>query len=521
MTVQIQITAEQANKSYTSEEKKDLLHDLNVCTGNPRKMDDPGVKRAINWCIDLGLDFGGAYGRLRKLWVPGDFLAARKKVDDDKNEMERLRTSAFFMDKYGNRTLKHPYAMEPRRIWDLYSHRVIPSYFVPDRKNVWAITHSHRSSKDKDCIASPVNEYQWGVALPKRVTLDKIRDDLVADGAEYCWLDLVCVRQVCNLKDCRQECKLKNRVVLDEEMAVDMPTMGNIYAKAGKVVRYYTGLGRSFDNTEDIGGDYHWLNRAWTLQEMNINTTIGGLKDKDSPVPITGYEFDNKLEKYPAISERLRSLEDIITSTPRLAKIVKAMKPRKSRDDVDKIYGLGYLMKSRTLPAYHRVPNDDLLEVEGTWWQLVYCMSDTMRGELLFLFPQPGDSGKNLWMPTWRQLMDVDMVQDSHIDESVTIIAGRKAKYNGYVLAKCNITGHQVTVVADRAGEFTFIASNTDPKDDTYTLVGNPRRNYFIVCKLQQNDEGELEKVAVIKVTPEETEKVLEWGLRRSTRTFK
>lgn len=491
--------------------KQELLDDLNKFTGRSHTMQDRDVKRAINWCIELGLDFGGAYGRLRKLWVADVFKKAREKIDDDRNEMERLRSSAFFSDKYGNRTLKHPYAMEPRRIWDLYSHRVIPSYFVPDRKNVWAITHSHRRGKDKYRELSPVNEHQWKVALPNGVTLDGIRSDLLALGAEYCWLDVVCVRQRDDPKDL---------VVLDEEMAVDLPTMGNIYATASTVVRYYNGIGLPF-NKDGLEDELHWLNRAWTLQEMNINTVIGGLKDGVSHVPITGYEFDMGPENYPEFSKLLRPLEDIITCTPRLAKIVQAMKPRYSQDKVDKIYGLGYLIKSRTLPAYHRVPNDDLREVEGTWWQLVYCMSNTMRGELLFLFPQPGDSGENFWMPTWDQLMKIEMVQDPHIDESVTIIAGRKAKYDGYLLANCEITDKRVTVTGGKERVFEFHASGTDLSNGAYTLVGNPRRNKFVVCKLQRGAGHELEKVAVIKLTQTETDKVLEWGLPRSICIFK
>lgn len=54
-----------------------------------------------------------------------------------------------------------------------------------------------------------------------------------------------------------------------------------------------------------------------------------------------------------------------------------------------------------------------------------------------------------------------------------------------------------------------------------YTLVANPRRDYFVVCRLQKEEEKSLEKVAVVRLGAGESEKVKEWGMRRSECLFK
>lgn len=63
-------------------------------------------------------------------------------------------------------------------------------------------------------------------------------------------------------------------------------------------------------------------------------------------------------------------------------------------------------------------------------------MSDRMHGELLFLFPAPGKSVKNRWLPTWAQLMAVDMVQNLGLDESVELVSGGNARYGGSRLGR-------------------------------------------------------------------------------------
>lgn len=51
-----------------------------------------------------------------------------------------------------------------------------------------------------------------------------------------------------------------------QEWSIDVPTIGNIYRQATKVLRFFNGLGRPLKLT-DWGNPRHWTNRAWMLQE--------------------------------------------------------------------------------------------------------------------------------------------------------------------------------------------------------------------------------------------------------------
>lgn len=495
-----------------------LLTKLNALTSRTFTLDAPGVQSTLDWCLSEGLDFGGAYGRLRHLWATPNIATARAAVAAEEQATTDLRASAFFIDAQGRRTLKHPYIIGPRRLWDLPSHRVVPASFIPDRHHLWAVTHAWREIMVG--AWSPVNERQWKVPLPETVTLEAIRDELLGMGAVYCWLDVACNRQRSDVKG--EDGQWLVEPLLDKELEVDLPTMGNIYGMAAKVVRYYSGLGLPFTPT-GLTDTRHWFMRGWTLQEMNISTAVGGLYTETRAVPVTGFERDRDAEEFPEVAALLRPLEAIVTATPRLAKVVKAMRPRYTRDAVDKIYGLGYMIKARTLPAYKADKTNGTSYLEDVWWQLVHCMSDTMRGELLFLFTQPGKFKKRKWLPKWEQLMTADMVQDSHLDESVTVLASGKAKYYGYLMADCRITGDEVTVTGhwevDR--KFVFRRDETCALEGSYTLVGNPRREYFVVCKPQLKPKDVLEKVFVIRLAPAETERLLEWGLSRTDCIFK
>lgn len=493
-----------------------LITTLNHLTQQSHTASHPGVHHAIEYCLTQQLDLGGAYGRLRHLWAAPDVSVSWAAVGAERASIELARSSAFFTDDQARRTLRHPYVLGPRRLWDLYSHRVVPACFVPERRHVWAITHSWRAHMER--ALSPVNERQWMVPLPPGVTLEAIRDELLGMGATYCWLDVVCNRQ--GVKDA--DGVTVPDAQLAEELAADLPTMGNIYAMAGTVVRYYSGLGLPF-SADGLDDTHHWFNRGWTLQEMNIKTVVGGLRAESRVVPVTGFECDRGAEPFPEFSALLRPLDSIVTATPRLAKVVKAMRPRHTRDNVDKIYGLGYLIKARTLPAYRAVEPDVTSRLEDVWWQLVYCMSDTMHGELLFLFTRPGGYKKRKWLPKWEQLMAADMVQDPNLDESVRLLPSGRAKYFGYRLAVCEIVGDEVAVTGEWevARRFRFERDQACALQGTYTLVGNPRREYFVVCKPQVNADDLLEKVFVIHISATETARVLEWGIHRKECIFK
>ena len=59
----------------------------------------------------------------------------------------------------------------------------------------WAVTHSWTDDM-KPLNRTPINQYQWPVPVPGGVDLEcDVRTELLSFGAEYVWLDDLCLRQ--------------------------------------------------------------------------------------------------------------------------------------------------------------------------------------------------------------------------------------------------------------------------------------------------------------------------------------
>ncbi len=104
--------------------------------------------------------------------------------------------------------------------------------------------------------------------LPKDANLDLIRIEMLNEGAEYAWLDVLCLRQVGG----------RGEDLRAEEWKVDVPTIGRLYEMShGALVCYLSGLGRPFSLKEDdLESDRCWFRWAWTLQETRHRMIIGG-----------------------------------------------------------------------------------------------------------------------------------------------------------------------------------------------------------------------------------------------------
>ena len=125
----------------------------------------------------------------------------------------------------------HPLRIFPRRIWDLYSNRVIPFDWlvgsnhsdmrddnIVDAALPWgwrsrlvkynsvqaagltiepfaAISHSWVMAENRELVWTEINQYQWPVPFPKDASLDDLRVELLRMGLRYCWLDVLCLRQ--------------------------------------------------------------------------------------------------------------------------------------------------------------------------------------------------------------------------------------------------------------------------------------------------------------------------------------
>ncbi|KAK0477317.1 hypothetical protein IW261DRAFT_1338698 [Armillaria novae-zelandiae] len=373
----------------------------------------------------------------------------------------------------------------PRRIWDLYANRVD--------------------------VMTPINGKEWPVPIPKDANLDLIRTEMLNFGAEYAWLDVLCLRQTRG-----------QRVDLRDEWKLDVPTIGWVYQKAPKVVCYFNGLGRPlilqagyFEN------DRCWFRRAWTLQETKEDMTIGG---ETRDYRFVGTEIQDKFQEQLQLLRTMRSDEFMFD-------ILSQMGKRVSTNPVDKARGLAYLLYTESNPPYDASQSE-----EDARTALVGVMQDWLRADLFFLCPEPGDGHK--WRPSWKQAMSKKPTCDksSWIGEVAgTKETGIDSYYGphiyGYVRGLAYVSNEidrgvprQGQLVIQYVGAyyaFKITANHSHPiPDGWYTLIGSGGRSYAgaipqqILMKHwvvgQRRQDGKFEKLSVFSVADEEERRKIE-----------
>ncbi len=267
----------------------------------------------------------------------------------------------------------------PRRVWDLYSNRVVPQSITKTRSS--AISHAWVDAKDRVDVMTSINGHEWPVPIPKDADLDLIRIEMLNLGAEYVWLDILCLRQ----KGGRRE------HLRAKEWKVDVPTIGQVYREAERVVCYFSGLGRPLGfKRGDSESHYCWFNRAWTLQEGKEDFIIGGIMGN-------GGNMEEDVRKW--FDQQLLTLKDGQWSLRHVFRTLSKMQMRVSANPVDKVAALGYVLLSREIPTYYETQS-----VEDAWAALVDVISERYRGQMLFLYPEPGN-GNRCWRPSWDQVM--------------------------------------------------------------------------------------------------------------------
>ncbi|SJL08811.1 uncharacterized protein ARMOST_12181 [Armillaria ostoyae] len=330
-----------------------VLDRLNAILGTSQTLDTPSLSALIEEFISNEYDFGTAYGRLHPRW-PGH---------------------------------TNP---PPRRLWDLYSNRVVPCWVT---KEQWPrpISHAWVDEKHRVDIWTPINGHEWPVPIPDDADLNLIRIEMLNLGIEYTWLDVLCLRQ-----------KGEEREDLRaEEWKVDVPTIGCLYRVAGVVVWYLSGLGRPFRlEADDLESDHWWFNRVWTLQEVGEDRIIAG-DTPDGPLHALIDEEGNYREEIVAkFREQLQAVDDISPDSYNIFDVLAEMQKRVSTNPVDKVAGLAFRLDSATIPAYYE--NQSL---EDAWTALVNTIIPWFRGDLFFGFPEQGTRHKK-WRPSWNQVME-------------------------------------------------------------------------------------------------------------------
>ncbi|KAK0474874.1 hypothetical protein IW261DRAFT_1289775, partial [Armillaria novae-zelandiae] len=362
-----------------------VLYLLNITLETSYTIDNPSVSSVLKDCMAHNYDFGTAFGRLRSVWGEG---IPDIQVELQKREAEDIdrRTKALS----GSRIVNPQ--MEPRRVWDLCSNRVVPWWCCKvdigwRDDEAWPISHAWVDEGDRVEVWTPINGREWPVPIPKDAKLDLIRMEMLNMGVEYTWLDVLCLRQ---RGGPREDLRI-------EEWKLDVPTIGAIY-KGARVVCYLSGLGLPLTLKEgELESDRSWFRRAWTLQEIGYQRSIAG----DTPDgPLHTKPIDNAGNYETAILTKFHKQLDSagITSNPYSA--LSAMRYRVSTYPIDKVAGLAFSMRTRSIPAYYESQC-----LEDAWSALVNEMCPWFRGTLFFAYAGPG-TGCKKWRPSWKQVMD-------------------------------------------------------------------------------------------------------------------
>ena len=296
--------------------------------------------------------------------------------------------------------------LPPRRVWDLYANRVLPFYALSPLpahwtlpRKLWAVSHSWVAPSDRQYVLTAVNGRAWHVPIPRGATLDSIRDELLLLGAEYVFLDVLCLRQ-------KDDLFPQFEGVRKREWRLDVPTIGHVYntKDVRPVIVYFNGLGLPFrDGGTNEGDKFHWFNRVWTTQEWPMYIIPGGLDhtvgaigrwkvfaETDEPPRWASAEF---FRHFVSIGEKLRG------KSVHLDGYLKVLQTRFCANPIDQVSCLAYLLRCPTLPIY-----DADMEVEVAWSLLMECLPREELTSLLVSDFDPTIRPTDMWQPTWKQL---------------------------------------------------------------------------------------------------------------------
>ena len=368
------IPSEMADKSCSGCNTLQLLSQLNTIFRTNVPL-NAGLDNCLSQFIANGFDLGQVYGRLRPWWSSGHNLThLHSRVQHWARQDDRIRDN---LTKSSYRRVSSR-AIPPRRVWDLYSNRVVPTYALNWKcipTNLWGVSHSWVKDKERCKVTTNINGRQWPAQIPKGTTLDHIRIELLNLGAEYVFLDVLCLRQPGRIKDEPQRKK---------EWRTDIPTIGHIFRhdRYQTTIVYFNGLGKSLDlRPEVLDSRRHWFNRVWTLQETSLNWLPGGL----SPAQLADSNADNAR----FMSQMKEAVDIAYAEKPTYATLLKAMSSRPGHDKkspFDRVAAIAYLLPHQTRPVY----DADWASPETAWSDLIAHMDPKDRTDLLVCYPDPG-----------------------------------------------------------------------------------------------------------------------------------
>ncbi len=519
---------------------------LNTALGTSYTLDS--VNSVLESYVAQNYDFGTVYAYLRRYWNDDDVAAIPDwgLVPVTTHQLQhtieyKLRTLEANDREMRRKVLVHDRIttreVDPRRVWDMYVNRVVPYWVVHERqwgrRDVWGISHAWVDEKDRVDAMTPINGYEWPVPMPKDANLDLIRIEMLNIGAEYAWLDVLCLRQEGG----------KNEYVRSFEWRVDVPAIGSVYYGDRAVVCYFCGLGRPLIFEEGyFESDQCWFNRAWTLQEVPY-TRNGGTQMVVCGE--TGDEGRDEEEMRTRFNEQLTLLRQM-RDDKSVFTVLSEMQKRKSATPLDKVAGVAYITDVQWLPIY-----DIALSEEQAWTWLVSAMYPHTRADLFFYYPEPGNGviehgdpldpeygvwepGSSVirWRPSWEQVMTQTL--PSHGETKA--IGGIEARshyeegwYYGPRIKVCGVCGladqspdgnprHGELVVKDGTGTphiIKVVANHQyQIRERWYTLIGNNGDTDGVFMKYwvvgHQRKRNWFEKLSVIHIEDEDERRKLQ-----------
>jgi len=501
-----------ASQKYTSIDQ--LLEQLNNVFGTNLPMSYSGLADALKHLINEKHDFGAAYARIRSVWpfplqdeTHRNLYSGILDMDQRKKDHETARE----LSTQKGRTVRDAKSITPRRIWDLYAHRVIPYEFsnldlsftpdpsiasyledvipgVPEKLPLpsffgyrirFAVSHSW--VQNPKFITTDVNAGEWPVPLPDDTTLEEVRNGLLALGAEYVWLDILCLRQQADKAD-REALRVK-------EWAIDVPTIGFIYQKAHYIVRYFNGLGREF-SPRGWKDERHWTQRAWTLQEICRKPMINAGDDLARPILDRAAE---DIEDLPRLKLRHIDHSTInVGSDYNIVKFPSLMAKKYASNPVDRIAGLAVLMDCVSLPVYLEKESE-----EDAWVRLLDHLPTNKREFMAFQYPIIGD-GCCFWHPSWAQVMGKKLGK-----------APSHSPFRGLavVMEQCKVSpvGHGAYTIERLGHSFkaaAVLGTETAVDEGEYTVIGSVDERCWCLCR--EHGVGYRKLAALSSVDPRE-----------------
>ncbi|GJE97558.1 hypothetical protein PsYK624_137790 [Phanerochaete sordida] len=368
---------------------EDLLDKLNEVFGTTYGLKKRGLSECLEHFLITSQDFGQVYGTIRSHWKE-NFSKLLPRLAAAREKDEGLRRDALCGGYIHD-------AHVPRRLmWDLYANRVLPSYLIPRPSHMlmprdrMTISHSWVSPDQLTSVSTPINGHEWPVPMPRTTTLEHVRVELLNLGAEYVWLDVLCLRQRGRPED--EETR-------QEEWRLDVPTIGSIYG-AMLCLTYFNGLGLPLDASPDtIASDRHWLNRVWTVQEATGYWLPGGL---------TGAADEETRAFF-----RLYQSRSVPREQANWPFVVQAIRGRACTTELDRVHGVAYSMFPHSLPVY-----EEGMSPPDAWAMLLKHIHPSARIELALrhMVNRPHDTAllpswddflsESMGMPTWSTRWD-------------------------------------------------------------------------------------------------------------------